>query len=79
MPYAALWAAGVFSPTIKELRHTYYQWSRAFTIDSSVTERELASRPPRSTRRSPPSTYPTNAGNPRNWPPSRQQAAPGNL
>ncbi|TVZ01926.1 NAD-dependent epimerase [Trebonia kvetii] len=41
MPYAALWAAGLFDATVKELRHTYYQWSRPFTIDSSVTEREF--------------------------------------
>ena len=45
MPYPALWAAGLFSPTVKELRHTYYQWSRAFTIDSSVTEREFGLAP----------------------------------
>jgi len=45
MPYPVLWAAGLFSPTIKELRHTYYQWSRAFTIDSSVTEREFGLTP----------------------------------
>ena len=41
MPYPALWAAGLFDVTVKELRHTYYQWSRPFTIDSSSTEREL--------------------------------------
>jgi nucleoside-diphosphate-sugar epimerase len=41
MPYPALWAAGLFDVTVKELRHTYYQWNRPFTIDSSVTEREL--------------------------------------
>ena len=45
MPYAALWAAGLFDPTVRELRHTYYQWSRAFTIDSSVTEREFGLAP----------------------------------
>jgi nucleoside-diphosphate-sugar epimerase len=45
MPYAALWAAGLFDPTAKELRHTYYQWSRAFTIDSSATEREFGLAP----------------------------------
>jgi nucleoside-diphosphate-sugar epimerase len=45
MPYAALWAAGLFDPTVKELRHTYYQWSRPFTIDSSVTEREFGLAP----------------------------------
>jgi nucleoside-diphosphate-sugar epimerase len=45
MPYAALWAAGLFDSTVKELRHTYYQWSRAFTIDSSVTEKEFGLAP----------------------------------
>jgi len=45
LPYPALWAGGLFDPTVKELRHTYYQWSRAFTIDSSVTERELGLAP----------------------------------
>jgi nucleoside-diphosphate-sugar epimerase len=45
MPYAALWAAGLFDPTVKELRHTYYQWNRAFTVDSSVTEREFGLAP----------------------------------
>jgi hypothetical protein len=41
----ALWTAGLFSATVKELRYTYYQWSRPFTIDSSVTERELGLAP----------------------------------
>ena len=34
LPYPALWAAGLFDVTVKELRHTYYQWDRPFTIDS---------------------------------------------
>lgn len=45
MPYAGLWAAGLFDSTVKELRYTYYQWSRAFTIDSSATEREFGLAP----------------------------------
>jgi nucleoside-diphosphate-sugar epimerase len=45
MPYAALWTAGLFDATVKELRHTYYQWSGPFTIDSSVTEREFGLAP----------------------------------
>jgi nucleoside-diphosphate-sugar epimerase len=45
LPYPALWAAGLFDPTVKELRHTYYQWSKAFTIDSSATEREFGLAP----------------------------------
>jgi nucleoside-diphosphate-sugar epimerase len=45
LPYPALWAAGLFDPTVKELRHTYYQWRSAFTIDSSATEREFGLAP----------------------------------
>jgi hypothetical protein len=45
MPYPALWTAGLFNATVKELRHTYYQWSRPFVIDSAVTERELGLTP----------------------------------
>jgi len=45
MPYLALWAAGLSDVTVKELRHTYYQWNRPFTIDSSVTEREFGLAP----------------------------------
>jgi nucleoside-diphosphate-sugar epimerase len=45
LPYPALWTAGLFDATVKELRHTYYQWSRPFTIDSSVTEREFGLTP----------------------------------
>jgi hypothetical protein len=45
MPYPALWAAGLSDVTVKELRHTYYQWNRPFTIDSSVTEREFGLAP----------------------------------
>jgi len=45
MPYLAMWAAGLFDVTVKELRHTYYQWRRPFTIDSSVTEREFGLAP----------------------------------
>jgi nucleoside-diphosphate-sugar epimerase len=45
LPYPALWAAGLFDATAKELRYTYYQWNRAFIIDSSATERELGLTP----------------------------------
>lgn len=45
MPYLALWAAGLFDVTVKELRHTYYQWDRPFTIDSSVTQHEFGLTP----------------------------------
>ena len=39
MPYAMLWTAGLFSPTIRELRATYYQFAKPFVLDSSLTER----------------------------------------
>jgi nucleoside-diphosphate-sugar epimerase len=45
VPYPALWATGLFDVTVKELRHTYYQWNRPFIVDSSVTERELGLAP----------------------------------
>ena len=38
MPYAALWTAGLFDPFVRELRTTYYQWSRPFVIDSTLTQ-----------------------------------------
>jgi nucleoside-diphosphate-sugar epimerase len=37
MPYAALWVAGLFSPLVRELRTTYYQFARPFVLDSSGT------------------------------------------
>jgi nucleoside-diphosphate-sugar epimerase len=36
IPYAVLWAAGLFSPLVRELRTTWYQFSRPFVIDSSA-------------------------------------------
>jgi nucleoside-diphosphate-sugar epimerase len=45
VPYPALWTMGLFDVTVKELRHTYYQWNRPFIVDSSVTERELGLAP----------------------------------
>jgi nucleoside-diphosphate-sugar epimerase len=39
LPYSVLWTAGLFSPTIRELRTTRYQFARPFTIDSSETSR----------------------------------------
>lgn len=38
VPYAALWAAGLFSPLMRELRATNYQWTRPFLLDSTLTE-----------------------------------------
>ena len=38
VPYAVLWAAGLFSPLVRELRATNYQWTRPFLLDSTLTE-----------------------------------------
>ena len=38
VPYAVLWAAGLFSPLMRELRATNYQWTRPFLLDSTLTE-----------------------------------------
>jgi hypothetical protein len=38
IPYAALWATGLFVPLVRELRTTRYQFASPFVIDSSVTE-----------------------------------------
>lgn len=45
MPYAALWTAGLFSKVVKELRATYYQFDRPFTMDSSHTEKTFGLQP----------------------------------
>jgi nucleoside-diphosphate-sugar epimerase len=37
IPYAVMWGAGVFSPMVKELRTTRYQFTSPFEIDSSAT------------------------------------------
>jgi nucleoside-diphosphate-sugar epimerase len=44
-PYPVLWASGLFSPMIKELRTTYYQFSKPFVIDSSATTAEFGLQP----------------------------------
>jgi nucleoside-diphosphate-sugar epimerase len=38
VPYPVLWAAGLFSPLMRELRATHYQWTRPFVLDSTRTE-----------------------------------------
>jgi nucleoside-diphosphate-sugar epimerase len=45
VPYPALWAAGLFSPLLRELRTTRYQWDRPFTMDSTLTERTFGLAP----------------------------------
>jgi nucleoside-diphosphate-sugar epimerase len=37
LPYPVLWTAGLFTPMLKELRTTYYQFSTPFVIDASAT------------------------------------------
>ncbi len=36
IPYPVLWTMGVFSPLVRELRTTHYQFDRPFIIDSSA-------------------------------------------
>jgi nucleoside-diphosphate-sugar epimerase len=45
VPYGVLWSAGLFSPLLRELRTTRYQFARPFTIDSSATERTFGITP----------------------------------
>ena len=37
IPYPVLWTVGLFSPVVKELRTTRYQFTRPFVIDASAT------------------------------------------
>jgi nucleoside-diphosphate-sugar epimerase len=37
IPYPVMWAAGLFTPLIRELRTTRYQFTRPFVIDASAT------------------------------------------
>jgi len=39
VPYSVLWTMGLFSPLLRELRATSYQFTRPFVLDSSLTER----------------------------------------
>ena len=36
LPYAALWAAGLFNPMVKELRETQHQFRHPFVLDSTA-------------------------------------------
>jgi hypothetical protein len=40
-----MWAAGLFSPLIKELRTTRYQFTAPFVLDSSATTAMFGLRP----------------------------------
>jgi nucleoside-diphosphate-sugar epimerase len=45
IPYPVMWASGLFSPIIKELRTTRYQFTKPFVIDSSATTEMFGLRP----------------------------------
>ena len=45
IPYPVMWATGLFSPLIKELRTTRYQFTRPFVIDSSATTEMFGLQP----------------------------------
>jgi nucleoside-diphosphate-sugar epimerase len=45
IPYPVMWVSGLFSPLIKELRTTRYQFNRPFVIDSSATTDTLGLTP----------------------------------
>ncbi len=45
LPYPVLWASGLFSPTLRELRITNYQWTRPFVLDSTYTEQTFGLTP----------------------------------
>jgi nucleoside-diphosphate-sugar epimerase len=45
LPYPVLWTGGLFSPTLRELRITNYQWTRPFVVDSTDTEQTLGLTP----------------------------------
>ena len=47
LPYAALWAAGLFNPLLRELRETQYQFRGAFVLDSSAAQQTFGLRPAR--------------------------------
>ena len=45
IPYPVLWSTGLFSPMIKELRTTRYQFTSPFVIDSSATTQAFGLEP----------------------------------
>ena len=45
IPYPVLWVSGLFSPLIKELRTTRYQFTRPFVLDASVTTEMFGLQP----------------------------------
>jgi len=45
IPYQVLWTTGLFSPLVKELRATRYQFTRPFVVDSSATTQTFGLEP----------------------------------
>jgi nucleoside-diphosphate-sugar epimerase len=45
IPYPVMWTVGVFSPLIKELRTTRYQFTEPFVLDSSATTEMFGLQP----------------------------------
>ena len=45
IPYPVIWVTGLFSPLVKELRTTRYQFTRQFVVDSSATTRTFGLEP----------------------------------
>jgi nucleoside-diphosphate-sugar epimerase len=45
IPYPVMWASGLFSPLIRELRTTRYQFTAPFVIDSSATTEMFGLQP----------------------------------
>ncbi len=45
IPYPVMWASGLFSPLIKELRTTRYQFTAPFVVDSSATTEMFGLQP----------------------------------
>ena len=45
IPYPVLWTTGLFSPLVKELRATRYQFTRPFVVDSSATTQTFGLEP----------------------------------
>lgn len=45
LPYAAVWAAGLFTPFVRELRETQHQFRRPFVLDSSAAQQTFGLTP----------------------------------
>jgi nucleoside-diphosphate-sugar epimerase len=45
IPYPAMWTLGLFSPMVRELRTTRYQFTRPFVMDSAAAEQAFGLKP----------------------------------